>query len=58
LLKKQKLLEVFEEVLERLESAETYVLDHTWCIGDEYNHDVLKKEIQEYKQEFREALES
>jgi len=56
--RKQKILEIFEEILERLESAETYVLNHTWCIGDDYDHEDLQTEIEEYKQKFLEALKS
>jgi len=57
-LEKQKLLELFEEVLGRFKSAEQYVIHDTFCIGDEYDYEDLEKEIEEYKRKFLEALDN
>lgn len=56
-LKKQKLLELFEEVLERFESAEAYCIQDFQVGEDEYSHKDLKNDIKEYKRMFLALLE-
>jgi len=58
LLEKQKLMKLFDEVLENWEIAESYVIQDTYCIGDRYDHESLGIDVNMYKKEFLEALNS
>lgn len=58
LLEKQKIMKLFEEVLENWEIAESYVIQNTYCIGDNYDHESLGEVVSIYKKEFLEALNS
>lgn len=56
LLDKQILLEIFEEVLVNWKTAQGYVIQDTYCFDDDYDHDELEKEVQNYRNKFIEAL--
>lgn len=58
LLNKQKLLEIFEEVLENWKDAQGYVIHDTICSGDTYDHQALEKDVEEYRRKFLKALNS
>lgn len=53
---KEKLLDVFNEVLERFESAESYCIQDFQVNDNDYNHTDLENDIKEYKRLFEEAL--
>lgn len=57
-MEKQKIMKLFEEVLENWEIAESYVIQNTYCIGDNYDHESLGEVVSIYKKEFLEALNS
>lgn len=53
---KKELLEIFNELLERFENAESYCIQDFYTSDDDYNHEDLESDIKEYKKRFREAL--
>lgn len=54
---KNKLTEIFNEVLKRLNEAESECIQNYNCgHEDEYDEDDLNKDIQEYKQLFESTL--
>jgi hypothetical protein len=58
LLDKQKILEIFEEVLKNWKDAESYVIQDTISADDNYDHEDLEKDVEEFRKKFLEALNS
>jgi hypothetical protein len=54
---KEKLLEIFEELLKDWERAQSYVIQDTICSDDDYDHDDLEKDSEDYRKRFMEALQ-
>lgn len=58
-MEKDKLLELFNEVLKKLEIAESYTIQDTvYNFEKDYNLEDLENDIREYKRLFEEILNS
>ncbi|MFH7833880.1 hypothetical protein [Bacillus luti] len=55
-MKKQKLIEVFEEVLENWEMSMGCVIQESR--DDDYSYEELEKDVEEYRRKFLEALDA
>lgn len=55
-MKKQQLLELFDEVLKNWKSAESFVIQETSINEDDYDYEDLEEDIQELRDKFLKAL--